>query len=145
MDYNLRAVHLCHMLAVFGQSLLQNVCICRLNPLVVLLLRFHNFETKLFVKLDGTFIIHLYVPKMARLFLSFCPKLDILNMYSQKYAVEIPILLDVVQYVLYHDRTDSKPTIGIQTAQSHNVQPPHVFRSVYTGANGTDNDVIVVR
>uniref|UniRef100_A0A6B0U4V6 Putative secreted protein n=1 Tax=Ixodes ricinus TaxID=34613 RepID=A0A6B0U4V6_IXORI len=57
------------------QSLLEDVRVRGLYPLVVVLFRLHNLEAKLGVELDGTLVVHLDV---------------------QKYAVEISIFLDIV-------------------------------------------------
>lgn len=44
------------------QSLLEDVRVRGLYPLVVVLFRLHNLEAKLGVELDGTLVVHLDVP-----------------------------------------------------------------------------------
>ena len=48
-------------LLIFFQKLLKNMSICWLYPLVVLLLRLHNVEAELLVKLYRTLVVDLHV------------------------------------------------------------------------------------
>lgn len=44
-----------------------------------------------------------------------------------------------------HDGTDAQTTIWIQTAQRHDVQLATIVDHIYSTADGTDHNIIVVR
>lgn len=71
----------------FTKRLLQHMCIRWLDSFVIFLLSFHNFKAKLFVKFDGTLVVHLDV---------------------QEDAVKMAIGLDQLQYMVDHQRTDAE-------------------------------------
>lgn len=130
------------------EILLQHVRVGRFDAFVVVLLGFHNLEVELLVELNGALVVHLHVPAhKSEMVSNEIPTKPCFSAatHSQKDAIEVAIILDNLQDVIDHHRTDAEPTVRRQAAQRHNVHAPQIVAGLDATAHRADDDVIVVR
>ena len=107
------AAHLAHPVSNLGlitvsfKEFLQDVGICRLNPLVVLLFRLHDVKAELLVELDSALVVDLDVEEDGGV---------------------VAVLLDDVEHVLQHLGADVESAVGSQAAQGHDIKLGGIFQ-----------------
>lgn len=96
-----------------------------LDPFVVVLARFDDFEAELFVELDRVLVVDLHV---------------------QENTVKVGVpAADVVEDVFHHFGADPQATVRGQAPEGHDVEAASGgLGGVDTAANGTDHHVVVV-
>lgn len=92
----------------------------RFDALIIKGIGLDHLEAESFIKLYGAVVVHLDMTgrEVGEI---ICVSDWALVIYSQEYAVKVAILFHIVQDMIDHDRADSEPAIGIQTAQGHNI------------------------
>ena len=96
---------------ITNNLLFQNVSVRWFNSFVICLLGLYNFEAEFFVKGQGCFIVDLYM---------------------QHNGVIVPVFFNNFHHMFEHMGTYAQPSVGCQTAQSHDVQLSFAGFSFFT-------------
>lgn len=123
--------------------LLQHISVSGTDSFVVIFFQIDDFEAELFVELDRAFVVHLDVSEREE---SWSGAGEIERWRNlQENVIKISVsLLDILEDVVQHDGSDAEPTVRVETAEGHDVEPPLIGDSVDSAADRAYDDIIVI-